>query len=441
MASRTASPTRLGVLAFLAGGVLAVLTVAVSTGLWVYWLAFLSLVILLFGVDTVLGPRLGRIGVRLEAPGHLYVAAGHEAALLLDNPERRSVALRIKVDASADLEEIPERRATAAPAGVTRVGLTLRARRRGTVTLEAIWMEARGPLGLMRFRRRQDTGMRLRVNPNLDAVSRDAIRFFSERSLQYGARVERHRGDGTEFDHLREYVPGFDIRTVDWKASARHAKILCREYRAERNRLVLLAVDSGRLMIEPLEGLPRLDHAIHAALTLAFVSLHVGDWAGLLSFDDRLRHYCRPVKGPGAMARLGDTASRIAYSTRETNFTVSLTELAQRQTRRALVVVMTDFVDSITAELMVENLTRVARRHRVLFVALEDPMLGDETSRRPADLLTLHRSVVAHRLVQERKTVLRRLRRVGIHCISARPGEVSTRLIDRYLELKRREAF
>jgi len=296
-------------------------------------------------------------------------------------------------------------------------------------------------MGLMRIQRRLTVEKSLFVSPDLPGVSRDVIRFFSSRSLQHGVRVERHRGDGTEFDHLREYMPGFDIRTVDWKSSARHAKMLCRQYRAERNRQVLLAIDSGRLMMEPMAGLPRLDHAIHAALNLAFISLHVGDWAGLLSFDDRLRRFCAPVKGPGAIGILSETASQIEYSTRETNFTLSLTELSQRQIRRAMVVVMTDFVDSITAELMVENLTRISRRNLVLFVAMQDPMLLDEANHRPTDLLRMHRGVVAHRLLQDREAVLRRLRRCGIHCINALPGEITPRLIDRYLEFKRKEAF
>ena len=440
MASRTLSPTNFAVVAFLSGAVLAVVTAAAVPDLWIYWLAFLFLAVLLLGSDVILGPHLDRIKVRLDVPPQLYVAADNDAGLVLENPGR-PVSLRLKVDTSVELEEIPEVRSVAAATGETRVDLTLHPRRRGTGIIEAVWMEGRGPLGLMRFRRCLNLGKTLAVHPDLSAVSSEAIRFFSSRSLHQGVRLERHRGDGTEFDHLREYVPGFDIRSVDWKASARHAKLLCREHRAERNRLVLLAVDSGRLMIEPLEGLPRLDHAIHAALTLAFVSLHVGDWAGLLSFDDQLHQFCPPVKGRGAMGKLSETASRIEYSTRETNFTLSLSEVSRRQVRRALVVVMTDFVDSITAELMVENLTRVSRRHRVLFVAMQDPMLLNEASSRPGDLLSLHKAVVAHRLQGEREAVLRRLRRLGIHCISALPREITPRLIDRYLEFKRKEAF
>jgi uncharacterized protein (DUF58 family) len=293
----------------------------------------------------------------------------------------------------------------------------------------------------MAFTRNNVLEAALPVFPNLHAVSRDAIRLFTTKNLQSGIKVERHRGDGSEFDHLREYVPGFDIRTMDWKVSARHGKLFCRQLRAERNRQVMLAVDSGRLMSEPLQGVPRLDHAITAGLTLSYVSLHVGDWVGLFSFDDTLRRFCAPVRGRAGIHPLNEVAGRIDYSTHETNFTLSLMEFSRRQTRRALVVVLTDFVDTITAELMVENLIRLARHHLILFVALRDPMILETANRAPKSLLHLNRSMVAHRLLKDREMVIRRLRRKGIHCIDALPGEVSARLIDHYLELKRKESF
>ena len=434
-------PTKTAVMAFFAGGALAVIAVLAEGALWTYWLAFLSLFAFLLGADFILRPRLMRLEVKLKLPNPLYIDHVLEGELIVINPRSRTVRVRLKVDTSKNLEEIPEMRGLRLGPGETKVPLKLCARRRGRVEVEVAWLCARGPLGLMSFTRYVGLNRRVKVYPNIHAVSKNAMRFFSTRNLQHGVRVERHRGDGSEFDHLREYVPGFDIRTIDWKVSARHAKLVCRHMRAERNRQVIMAIDSGRLMNEPLEGTPRLDHAITAALTLAFVSLHVGDWVGLVSFDDGLRQYCAPVKGRGGISRLNETASRIAYSTRETNFTLGLMELSRRQTRRALVVVMTDFVDTITAELMMENLLRIARQHRVLFVSLRDPMIQGEAREVPKSLLHLNRSMVAHNLLRDREMVLRRLRRRGIHCIDARPDQVSAELVDQYLEFKRREFF
>lgn len=438
--SGTISPTRRAVLALLTGVPLAVLPACADPALWTYWLAYVLLSVAVLGADLIFGPRLNRIDVRYDGPERLFVGEEQKIRLLVTNPDG-PVTVRARVDVSGGLDEIGEIGRLELDGDETPLPLSLRARRRGRSRLDALWVRARGPLGLIARSRRIALATRLQVDPNFLGAGRDAIEYFSTNNIQPGVRVERYRGDGSEFDHLHEYAPGFDIRTIDWKASARHAKLFSREYRAERNRQVILAIDSGRLMGEPLQGIARLDHAIRAGLILAYVSLHVGDRVGLMSFDETLRQYCAPVRGPSSIGALNAVASRIEYSTNETNYTLSLLELARRHVRRTLIVVMTDFVDTITAELMVENLTRVARRHLVLFVSMKDPLVEIEESARPADLLGLHRTVVASRLLQEREKVLRRLRRQGVHCISAAPRDVSARLIDQYLKLKRAEAF
>ena len=132
-------------------------------------------------------------------------------------------------------------------------------------------------------------------------------------------------------------------------------------------------------------------------------------------------------------------ASKVDYSDRETNYTLGLTSIAQRLSRRSLIVVLTDFVDTVSAELMVENLDRLSRRHLVIFVALQDPGLAATADRQPATLLDLNRAVVAGGLLRDREVVLKRLRRLGIYPIDADPAAVSPRLINTYLDIKRRE--
>jgi uncharacterized protein (DUF58 family) len=137
--------------------------------------------------------------------------------------------------------------------------------------------------------------------------------------------------------------------------------------------------------------------------------------------------------------RLQQRTADLQYSRAETNFTLGLVELDRRLKRRSLVVVLTDFVDTVTAELMVENLGRLARRHLVLFTTLRDQALVETADGAPRDLTDLNRAMVARDLLREREVVLLRLRRLGAHCIEAPPGGLSTRLINRYLDIKRRE--
>jgi uncharacterized protein (DUF58 family) len=266
-----------------------------------------------------------------------------------------------------------------------------------------------------------------------------ALRFLTDREFRAGLRIERYKGDGTEFDSLKEYAPGDDHRSVDWKATARHKKLVARQFRAERNHQVVIAVDTGHLMSEPLAGIPKVDHAINAALLLAYVSLRAGDRVGLATFDSRFGLYVEPKGGLRGFDVLSRMGAQVDYSDRETNFTLGLTSISQRLSRRSLIVVLTDFVDTVSAELMVENLDRLSRRHVVVFVALQDPALEATAAASPLDALALNRAVVAGGLLRDREVVLRRLRRMGLYPVDAAPAQVSTRLINTYLDIKRRE--
>lgn len=414
---------------------------AVNVQIWLWWLAFLVVFLFLFFADAIFSPRLGSLAVRLDLPSRLQVMHEHEVFLIVTRTGPIPFSMRAAVDVSDNAEEVRHLSPHPMARGENRLKFILKPLRRGIVEVEAVWLGARSPMGLVDIRRKVVMGISRRVDPHLSAVSREAARLVSSKSLQSGTRIERHRGDGTEFDQMREYVPGFDIRTIDWKASARNAKLLCREYRAERNREIILAVDSGRLMSEQINQSPKLDHAIHSALVLAYVSLRVGDRVGFASFDHRLNQYVVPVRGQDAFGALSREAARTEYSSNETNFTLSLMELARRHMRRALVVVLTDFVDTIAAELMLENLERLAARHLVVFVAFRDPTLGQVANRMPEQMLDLHRSVVAQGLLHDRQVVIEKLRRMGIMCVDAVPEMVSARLIDKYLSAKRREAF
>ena len=279
------------------------------------------------------------------------------------------------------------------------------------------------------------------VVPNLGVVRAIALRMFADRSFMAGLKVERYLGDGTEFESLREYVPGLDHRAIDWKASARHRKLLCQEFRAERNHQVVLAVDAGQLMAEPVAGVPKLDHAINAAMLLGWFCLRTGDRVGLLAYDEKVVQWSEPQGGMHTFHRLQALGAEIDYKRVETNYTLTLADLSTRLKRRSLVVLFTDFLDTVTAELMIENVSRLARRHLVLFVAVKDPNLDKRALARPRTLDTLHQAVVATDFMRERNIVLERLRRAGAHCIDATPGDFSMALVNRYIEIKRRELF
>ena len=240
---------------------------------------------------------------------------------------------------------------------------------------------------------------------------------------------------------MRDYTAGLDTRTIDWKRSARHRRLICKEFQTERNHHIVLALDAGHLMAEPLHGVPKLDHVSTALLLLSYVSLKVGDKVGFCAFGARTRSFVAPQGGMAAMARIQRALAGVDYSNEETNFTLALAELSGRLSRRSLVVVATDFVDTVTAELMIENVGYLARRHLLIFLAPGNPSLAASVGRRPDDLGDAARAIVAYDLVRERRAVFAALARLGVMCIEAPPQRLGFALINRYLAIKARDGI
>ncbi len=435
------------------------------------WAVALGLVVGALGVDLLACPGRDRLRLEVEAPAVLHVdvhgtdrgrvaaaegpGAGpsgetEEMVVTVRLPSRHRLAVEVMPELSSHLAPVAPRRLSLpaspgggaaggqAPSGV-HVPFPLRPLRRGRAAVEEVWVAWSGPLGLLRRTAVTRPGTPIAITPDLGRVRRDALENVTQRDALPGQKLERYLGQGTEFHALREWTAGMERRSVDWKASARHTRLLAREVRAERNHQVVVAVDTGRLMAEPLHGVARLDHAIHAALVLAAVGLRSGDRVGLFAFDDQARAYAPPRSGRDTLASLVETAAGLDYSTAETAFTLALTDLARRLRRRSLVVVLTDFVDSVTADLMVATLERLARRQLVVFVAFRDPVLGELASAEPARRRDLDRAVVAGALARDRRRVLTRLGRAGVHVVDTEPGAMGPALVDRYLEIKRRE--
>ncbi len=439
-------PTLRALIVFLAGIPLSLGAVTISVRLWTMWLAYLGAAVLLLGIDLVLGLPKRRLKIATTLPEQLFIGEPGVARIAITARWRRQATLEILAELDDDLSPQPAVSVVVYPpaakgAATAALELPLVPRRRGDHGVRTLHVRWTGPLGLLERRIAVPVNAKVGVVPNLGAVRAIALRMYSDRSFMAGMKVERYLGDGTEFESLREYVPGLDHRAIDWKSSARHRKLLCTEFRAERNHQVILAVDSGQLMAEPVAGVPKLDHAINAAILLGWFCLRTGDRVGLVGFAEKIRAWADPQGGMHAFARIQALSAEIDYHRVETNFTLSLADMATRVKRRSLIVLFTDFLDTVSAELMIENVSRLARKHLVMFVAVKDPSLDQRTLAKPSSLDALHEAVVASDFSRERSIVLERLRRAGAHCIDATPGEFSMQLVNRYIEIKRRELF
>jgi uncharacterized protein (DUF58 family) len=430
-------PTRRAIFLFALGVPLALFLVIYDPALWPWSFDWGVLVLAVVATDAALALPLRLFPVAVRTPERIYL--GEEGVVTLAIDAARSRRRRV-VEALAEQQGILDApglvTAELAP-GLTEIRLKLMPRRRGRIRLARIWLRGRGPLGLAELVRRVAVDRTVDVVPNLRGVRSAALQFFAREAI-YGVKVQQQRGEGSEFEALRDHVPGIDTRVIDWKHSARHRKLVAKEFHTERNHQIILAFDTGYLMSEPVDGIPRLDHAINAGLLLAWISLQGGDLVGTYAFDGVVRHYLQPVRGMARLSRVQQATAALEYRHEETNFTLGLAELTARLKRRALVILFTDFVDTVTAELLIESMQRVAARHVVIFVTLRDPGLQRTIGAAPASFTDVAEAVVAHDIARDRSIVFERLQRLGIHCLDVVSQRLSVGLINRYLMIKER---
>jgi uncharacterized protein (DUF58 family) len=431
-------PTLRAFTIFTIGVPAALFLVIYQPDLWLWSFDWGAFVLVAVGTDLMLAFPRRLLRVTVAAPDSLQVGERGAVTVTIGEaahprPTRFWLVREQRPDPDPDERVIAE----AAPGAAAQARFPLWAQRRGKMHVDAVWLRWRGPLGLVELTRRIEVGRAIDVVPNVRGIRSSVLQFFSREAL-YGNKVQEQRGEGTEFESLRDHVTGMDSRFIDWKHSARHRRLVSKEFRTERNHQIVLAFDTGYLMVEPVDGLPRLDHAINAGLLLSWISLQGGDFVGMLAFDEILRQYHQPRRGVSTFPRLQRATAGLDYRHTETNFTLGLAELGSRLRRRALVILFTDFVDTVTAELMIEATLRIARRHVVIFVTLRDAVLHGIADAAPMSFGHVAQSVIAHDFLRDRMTVFERLGRLGVHCLDVPSRSLPIGLINRYLLIKQR---
>lgn len=422
-----------------AGAPVSVLLAALSPGLWALGPAWSAAMLLLALLDALVAGRARFIRLVVPASSELgqAVSIGVEAELSGQTPVRRAEA-----SIAVDSRLVPSGRGDGALIASTLSGalagtIRLQPVRRGSLVIEKLWLRWQGPMGLGWRQAAQTSSESVAILPDIAAVRAPALQVFLKEAI-FGILARQMRGEGSEFEALVEYQPGFDRRAIDWKSSARHSKLLAREYDTERNNQIVFALDSGSDMCEPVAGLPRIDRAVSAALLTSYVALKAGDQVRLFSFAARPERTTPFVSGSRNFFRLQSEAALIDYRFEASNYTLALSTLAAQLQRRSLIVVFTDFTDPTSAELMLESVGRLIDRHLLLFVAIEDEELLGLVDQVPEASEQVAQSVAAAGLLAQRRLVITRLRHLGIEVIEGRHDEIGTRLMNAYLKIKRR---
>jgi uncharacterized protein (DUF58 family) len=412
---------------------IAVLLLPVPLPVWPVLVAVAALLV----VDGALAPPPWSIGVTRELPGVLPLDGQGRVTWQVTNPRRRplQVALADELPPSLGAEH---RRVglRLAPAGRGRASAALNPHRRGTFALGGVTVRVTGPLGLATRQAPRALPGRIEVHPSFRSRDAAELRIRRARILQEGQRSVRGRGGGTEFEALREYVEGDEFRHVDWAATARAGHPMVRTHRAERNQTVLILLDTGRVVAGLVEGVPRLDHGMDAALALATVATSSGDRAGLVAFGADVRSVVPPRRERDQLRRLSTAMHALEPELAESGYREAFRTTLTRFRRRALLVVITELAAEAVQETLVPALPLVAREHAVLVASVRDPelvRLRDAPVRAAGDA---YAAAAAASLLAERERAAARLRGLGARVVDAPPDELAAALADAYLDVK-----
>jgi len=386
--------------------------------------------------------RSAVLGARRELPPKLSVGAPNRIQLHLHNKSSRGVQLMVRDDLPDELEAVPD------PLdlwleGKTRAVASYRVtpHRRGRFDLGDLHLRVLGPLGLMWHERRIAAPAKVSVYPDLRGASLLLLSGAALDLVNLGLRELRRDGRGTEFARLRDYAQGDSVREVAWKATARRGRPVTRVMESERSQSVLICVDAGRAMAARVDGLSKLDHAVNAALFLAFVAVRNGDRVGLAVFSDEVKAFLKPDAGRKQYRRIVDTLYGARPELTYVDYHELFRQLSVRLLRRTLLCVFTDFIDEEQARTVLPPLRRLSRRHVALCLSVKDTAIQKLLREPPPGPEESFQFAAASEALLEREQIKSAVNRDGVQLFDVTPEQLSLTAVNRYLDIKARGAL
>lgn len=413
-------------------------------------LAWAGAVLLLCSADAWLAASPRSVAVRREVPASVRLTQPARSTLTMTNigPRRLRGVVRDAWPPSAlprpegVLAGAPSargvgipRHAVDLPAGEARRVVThLMPTRRGDLVAGPVTLRTVGPLGLAGRQATLPVPGQLRVLPEFASRRHLPSRLARLRELDGRAAVQI-RGAGTEFDSLREYVIGDDVRSIDWRATARRADVVVRTWRPERDRRVVIVVDTSRTSAARVLDAPRLEASVEAALLLAALATHAGDRVELLAYDRRVRARVADSTGRRVLPAFANALAGVQPELVEADWPGIVAQVRERTTQRALVVLLTALDPAAVEQGLLDVATQLSQRHAVVLASVLDPE-EDELRRARATTVEVFDAAAAERAALERAAMAQRLRRRGLDVVEALPDDLAPRLADTYLALK-----
>ncbi|HWN09804.1 MAG TPA: DUF58 domain-containing protein [Pyrinomonadaceae bacterium] len=409
---------------------------------WLRWivLAYDVALIVFALVDARLSKLPPGVTITREFGGRFAVGAKTEVRVNVQNAQPRSISLLIKDEYPARMKLADLRE------GAMRVGAQTSAAlvygitppKRGRFEFGQIVVRFLSRWSLVWVETRVGEPVSVKVYPNMRRAREAELKALGARSLVASHRKTSWRGEGREFESLRDYVRGDELRHISWTATARRGKLTTRQYQIERDQTILIAIDGGRLMTARIDQETKLDSAVHAALALMSAAARAGDNAGLLVFGRKIKSYLPPNRGRDHMDAALEALYAVEPDMIEPSYAHALEFIAAHSKRRSLVVLLTDLVDEEGSKELIASLRLLRPRHLPLVVTIADRDLKAVVSNVPENARDLFTQSVAEEIMYLREAALRRVESQGGLALDVTAAALAPSLLEKYLQVKER---
>lgn len=409
---------------------------------WLRWvaLAYDVALIMLAIIDARRSQLPKGVNIAREFGGRFAVGAETEVRVQIQNYGAHAVSLIVKDEFPPQMTLSGLREAHVRVDGQTSAALVygLKPPKRGRFEFGAIAVRYLSRLNLVWCETRVGETTSVKVYPNMRRAREAELKALGARSLVATHRKTSWRGEGREFESLRDYVRGDELRHISWSATARRGKLTTRQYQIERDQTILIAIDGGRLMTARIEQETKLDSAVHAALALMSAAARAGDNAGLLVFGRKIKSFLPPGRGHDHM----DAALEALYSVEpemiEPSYSSAFEFIAANSKRRALVVLLTDLVDEEGSKELLTSLRLLRPRHLPLVVTIADRDLRAVVSNAPTNVRELFTQSVAEEIMHLREAALRLVESQGGLALDVTAAALAPAILEKYLQVKER---
>jgi uncharacterized protein (DUF58 family) len=278
----------------------------------------------------------------------------------------------------------------------------------------------------------------VKVYPNMRRAREAELKALGARSLVSSHRKTSWRGEGREFESMRDYVRGDELRHISWTATARRGKLTTRQYQIERDQTILIALDAGRLMTARIEKETKLDSAVHATLALISAAARAGDNAGLMVFGRKIKSYLPPSRGRDHIESALEALYSVEPEMIEPSYARAFEFIAANSKRRALIVLLTDLVDEEGSKELLTSLHLLRPRHLPLVVTIADRDLKAVVREAPTTVSELFTQSVAEEIIHHREAALRLVESQGGLALDVTAAALAPALLETYLRVKER---